>query len=138
MKRIDISTDDQKRLKSTDVRIVYLFGSYAERTEHNLSDIDIGIVFNDIKIVENNTNSVYQNLYDLFTEYFKNKRLDIVFLQRADLELCFDVIRHGQVIYEDSVENRLNFEESVFQKYLDFKPILNQFDRAVLERSAND
>ena len=84
--------------------------------------------------MENNANSLYLTLYDIFTDVFTEKSIDIVFLQRVGIELCFDVIRHGKVIYESSIEERLNFEENIFRKYIDFKPLLNQFDKAVLGR----
>ncbi|MBN2105741.1 nucleotidyltransferase domain-containing protein [bacterium] len=132
-----MTNKNKKRLKNLGVRIVYLFGSYAEGTDHTISDVDIGVVFRDIDQINNNINSVYLELYDILTEQYKDRRVDIVFLQRAGIELCFDVIRHGRILYQNSAEDRLNYEESVFRRYIDFKPLLNQFDHAVLERIEN-
>jgi hypothetical protein len=50
------------------------------------------------------------------------------------LELQFDVIRHGKVLFESSPDTRMDFEEHVAALYRDFKPLLKQFNSAVLER----
>ena len=62
------------------------------------------------------------------------RTIDIVFLDRAPLELCFDVIQHGIVLYESSQTIRTEFEERVAALYRDFQPILKQFNEAVLEK----
>src|SRR3989344_4990019 len=93
-------------LKRLGVEVVYLFGSQAEGVAGKASDIDIS----------------------------NFRTMDIVFLQRASLELQFDVIRHGKVLFESSSDVRMNFEERVATLYRDFKPILKQFNNAILER----
>ncbi len=50
------------KIKKLNVSIVYLFGSYAEKKNHSLSDIDIGIVFND----KLNTSQDMSNIYRCF------------------------------------------------------------------------
>jgi hypothetical protein len=82
--------------------------------------------------------ALYTKLYDLFTDVFDMsdfKTIDIVLLDRAPLELQFDVISHGKVLYEVSSEFRLAYEDRVEMLYCDFKPKLDMFNRAVLERA---
>jgi len=101
-----------------------------------LSDIDIGVVFEGGQSPKD-SREIYNKLYDLFTDVFdmrEYKVMDIVFLDRASLELRFDVISHGKVLYESSTEVREDFEHRTAMLYMDFKPILNNFDRAVLDR----
>ncbi len=122
------------RLKKIHVSLVYLFGSYAENKSGPLSDVDIGIVFFSDFLLPRDCRKIYNELYDVFTDVFSGENIDIVFLQKAGLELCFDVITHGRILYEYSRDERLNFEEKITLLYADFKPILNEFNRAVLER----
>ena len=122
------------RLKKVHVSLVYLFGSYAESRSGPLSDVDIGIVFYSDFLLPKDCRRIYNELYDVFTDVFPGKSVDIVFLQKAGLELCFDVITHGSILYEYSRDERFNFEEKITLLYADFKPILNEFNKAVLER----
>lgn len=75
----------------------------------------------------------------LFGSYAENKSsplsdLDIIFLQNATLELRFDVVRHGINIYRVSEIVKSDFEDMVSMLYMDFKPILNEFDAGILKR----
>lgn len=123
-----------EKLRTLKVGLVYLFGSYAEGVAGKLSDIDIGIVFTDQTVVYGNTMEIYNSLYDIFCGIFGTGNLDIVFLERASLELNFDVISRGKVLFEKSPDFRVNFEHKIAMFYADFKPILNTFDRAVISR----
>ncbi|OGG10788.1 hypothetical protein A3J20_02500 [Candidatus Gottesmanbacteria bacterium RIFCSPLOWO2_02_FULL_42_29] len=122
------------RVKKAGVSLVYLFGSQVEKKQSAFSDIDIGVVFDNTEILKESLNSVYNGLYDIFTDLYPGKQVDIVFLQKAPLELRFDVIRHGKTIYTSSIDDQLNFEEKTILSYADFKPILEKFNRAVLNR----
>lgn len=133
-KNIRLPADELKKLK---VGLVYLFGSHAEGVAGPASDYDIGIVFTDSTIVRGNTIEIYNALYNTFSDIFdlsNFKAIDIVFLERAPLELRFDVISHGVVLFEISPEFRADFEERVEMLYRDFKPLLDEFDRTILER----
>ena len=130
-KKIRLPVERFKKLK---VGLIYIFGSHAEGLAGKLSDIDIGIVFRDPKIATGNTLIVYNELYDIFSDVFKSEDLDIVLLERASLELEFDVISHGKVIFEISSDFRFDFEDRINMMYVDYKPTLNNFDKAVLER----
>jgi predicted nucleotidyltransferase len=113
---------------------VYLFGSYAEKKNHSLSDIDIGIVFNDKLNTSQDMSNIYNELYDIFTDVFKKENIDIVFLQRTGLELKYDVITNGEVIFEEASDKRFEYEEKIALLYADFKPVLEEFDNTILNR----
>lgn len=124
----------RQKLVDLGVGIVYLFGSHAEETAGPLSDTDIGVVFTDSTISRGNTLDVYSKLYDIFTTIFQTENLDVVFLERASLELRFDVIQHGQAIFEIGTDFRDEFEHRTVMLYADFKSTLRNFDHAVLAR----
>ncbi len=132
--KIELPADKLKKLK---VGLVYLFGSRAEGTAGPSSDYDIGVVFTDPTIVRGDTTGVYNILFDIFSgvlDLSDFRSVDIVFLERASLELRFDAIRHGVVLFEISSEFRAEFEERVSMLYRDFRPLLDEFNRAILER----
>ncbi|MBI3442247.1 MAG: nucleotidyltransferase domain-containing protein [Candidatus Sungbacteria bacterium] len=126
------------RLRQLGVAVLYLFGSHAEGLATSASDIDVGVLFsrNALPLPENKT-ELYNALYDVFTDVFDMsgfRDIDIVFLDRVPLELRFDVITHGQVLFETDPDIRLDFEERVAALYRDFMPLLNEFNRGVLQR----
>lgn len=126
------------RLRQLGVAVLYLFGSHAEGLATPVSDIDVGVLFapDALPLPENKT-ELYNALYDVFTDVFDMsgfRDIDIIFLDQARLELQFDVITHGRVLFETDYDIRLDFEERVAALYRDFKPLLNEFNRGVLQR----
>ena len=123
----------EKELNRLNVGIVYIFGSTAQGIAKRGSDIDIGIVFTDSG-VNCRSFKVYEELYKLFSNVYRNKETDIVFLQDAHISLQLDAVKHGRVAYQISPEFRANYEEKIILQYCDFEPILRDFDKAILER----
>lgn len=121
-------------LKELGVGIIYIFGSSADGFADEFSDIDIGIVFSDPKIAEGNTLGVYNVLYDIFSDVFAGKEIDIVLLERTSLEFKFNVIKNGVVLFESSVKFREDFEHNITMLYADFRPTLENFNRVLLSR----
>jgi predicted nucleotidyltransferase len=134
MINLEIAHQTGDRLKSVGVELVYLFGSVAEGCAHPLSDLDFGIVFRDPGKVNADSFAVYNELYDILTDAFPDTTIDIVFLQVAGLEVCSDAIRHGRLLFASSEDARYEFEERVMILYADFKPLLDDFNDAVLQR----
>ena len=128
---LTLSNIVKKRLNRLSVQLIYLFGSHAEGASHPMSDVDIGVVL-DYRVVDEDSSARYNELFDIFTDIFPNESIDIVFLQRAGLELCFDVICHGKVLFESNPDIRDAFEHRTQMLYMDFKPILKEYDEQML------
>jgi hypothetical protein len=62
--------------------------------------------------------------------------LDIVFLDKASLALQYDAIKDGKIIFEEDPKSTADYENRVINQYLDFKPVLDMFDRATMKRYA--
>lgn len=122
-----------KKLKEFKVGIVYLYGSVVQGYVSKLSDIDIGVVFTDPKVLENSL-EIYSQLCNIFDEAIKPKKeIDLVFLQQTSLVLQFNVINEGKVIYEASREFRADYEERVLNGYLDFGGVIDYFNKVAME-----
>lgn len=127
----------KQELQRLGVDVVYLFGSQAEGVAGEASDIDVGILLKTLILQSESITPVYNALFTILSDSFDMsnfRTIDIVFLERAPLELCFDVIQHGVVLYESSPTIRMDFEERVAALYRDFQPLLRQFNEAVLEK----
>jgi predicted nucleotidyltransferase len=120
-------------LKKIGVSVVYLFGSRATGKESHTSDVDIGVVLR--KPIED-TRSSYKILHDLFSAIYPSSRLDIVYLQKASLPLQYFAIKDGKIIFEEDPKSTADYENRVINQYLDFRPVLELFDRVTMKRYA--
>lgn len=118
-----------------EISIVYLFGSRAMGRGLRSSDIDIGVVLKDSPSGKD-TRALYQNLYDIFSGVYPTSKLDIVFLQVASLSLQYFAIKEGKVLFEEDPTFTADYENFVINQYLDFRPVLDFFDRVTMERYA--
>jgi predicted nucleotidyltransferase len=125
----------KEELGKLGILIVYLFGSKATGRGSRLSDVDIGVVCKD-SMQDMDTRPLYNRLYEFFSDLYPHSRLDIVFLQTATLALQFFAIRDGKVIFEGDPRFTVDYENRVIQQYLDFRPVLDFFDRIAAERYA--
>jgi predicted nucleotidyltransferase len=123
------------KFKKLGVFIVYLFGSRATGREMRSSDIDIGIVLKDPPM-EEDTRALYNDLYKILIEMYPSSKLDIVFLQIASLSLQYFAIKEGRVLFEEDPIFRADYENLVINQYLDFRPVLDFFDRVIMEKYA--
>lgn len=126
-------------MKNLGILAVYLFGSEAEKTNAVNSDIDIGILLKNKKQLEDTRplyNAVYSELARVFKPTFL-RELDIVFLRNAPLTLQYEAITKGKVIYEEDPVQRADYEEMVVNQYMDFKPVLEYFDKIASSRYAS-
>jgi predicted nucleotidyltransferase len=122
-------------LKKIGVSVVYLFGSKATGRTSRLSDVDIGIVL-EKSPCEEDTRALSQSLYEIFTEIYPASKLDIVLLQTASLALQYFAIKDGKIIFEEDPRFTADYENRVINQYLDFRPVLDMFDRVAMKRYA--
>ena len=121
-----------EKLRELSVSIVYLFGSRAVGTSTSISDRDIGVVLKEP--VVKNTRVLYDDLYDLFAGQYPTEKLDIVFMQSAPVPLQYHALTEGKILFESDPRTTADYEEYVRTRYLDFKPVLDYFDRISSER----
>jgi uncharacterized protein len=120
----------QKLKQYPNILAVYLFGSYIRGNKGKLSDIDIGIIFENPTFLNNAKKSLktYEELFDIFTLFLKNTdKLDLVFLQQTPLSLQKEVITEGLLVYANSVKEVLDFKEKVLIKFSDLNPLYKKF-----------
>ena len=90
----------QNKLKGLQISVVYLFGSVAIGRRTRSSDIDIGVVFKELRPGED-TRALYNTLYGIFSELYRASKIDIVFLQKAPVSLQYFVLKEGKILFEE-------------------------------------
>lgn len=123
-------------LKNTDVQAIYLFGSRALGVTTPLSDYDYAVLTRDSS--HQKGDGLYHILYDIFSEIsprtLKNDIIDIVYLKNIGLEMRYHVVRYGKILYDHDELARLDYEVKTALLYCDYRPILDEFDKQILER----
>lgn len=119
----------KEKLKGLGVSIVYLFGlkSRGKGSGSPMSDVDIGVVFR-ASLPAEDTRSIYQSLFEIFSELYPSSKVDIVLLQSAPLTLQYSAIKEGKILFQEDPTFAADYVNRVVNGYLDFRPVLDYFD----------
>lgn len=116
-----------------DVVAVYLFGSRASGTAGPLSDIDIAVLLR--KGLGNGIYSEKEMDYlGKSNEILRTDEVSFVLLNKAPLTIQYGVISEAKVLFSRDEDARLSFEERVIDEYMDFRPVLDDYDREFLRQ----
>jgi predicted nucleotidyltransferase len=114
----------------------YVFGSTALGVTNKESDIDIAVYLN-TKQVEDTFKKRLQ-LIEKFQSYLQ-KSCDVVVLNELNsIFFKFVIIKEGKLVFERDHGQRVDFELNTMQEYYDFKPFLDAYNQAYIERSLQD
>lgn len=99
---------------------VYLFGSRVRQDHSDSSDIDIAVYID---------NDVDQEYFDIKSELYlqlsrtlKTNCIDIVVMNQCrNLMLLNNIISHGDLIYEKDQSARIEYEQNIMHRAIDFK-----------------
>jgi len=82
--------------KHRNIILAYLFGSQVQGDIGPSSDIDIALLLDDA----DETGMIRSNLRASLTAAIDQERVDVVFLNRAPVELAYAIVVAGKLIYE--------------------------------------
>jgi len=118
--------------KYPDIQAVYLFGSTAQGSMHQESDLDLAILPDSEKL----RGEKLTILADLAREGFCN--VDLVFMKENDIVLQYEAIRQNIVVYESANFDRGATYSVIVRKYLDFYHYLKIQREAYKKRILHD
>jgi len=114
------------------VGLAYLFGSQATGQAGAQSDYDVAVLFDGNVSTDDRYVLTHQLTELLDTD------VDLVDLARAPIELVYNVIATGQILYEKDRTTRMEFEARTLSMYFDQLPVLRAERRALLEETRDD
>lgn len=103
-------------ISNYDIKLVYIFGSYAKGSNNKNSDLDIAVLLNK----EYNPTIKVALLGDL-NSIFKRDDIDLVILNSSNSVLSHQVIKYGKIAYEESEDIKVEFEVRVLREYMDME-----------------
>jgi hypothetical protein len=117
------------------IQFAYLFGSQAKNKARFGSDLDIAIFF------EHEPQLLEIGMLVNQMEEASNCNVDLISLNDLDEKnpkLAFAVVAEGLLLFCNNERLLTEFKKSVFIKYLDFKPIIDLFEKKLHERISNN
>ncbi len=115
------------------VACAYLFGSRVAGNAGPLSDYDVALLFQP-SVTPQQRVEIASNLI-AHLQRINGPLIDVTVLNEAPAEICHAVIRDGRAIFVADEKQRIAFEERAMREYLDFRWVLDQYDRALLQRA---
>jgi predicted nucleotidyltransferase len=114
-----------------DVVAAYLFGSFARGDARADSDVDVAVL---LAAGEPADTAGYDALFALQDDLEERlrRRVDLVAMNGAPLDLLHRVLRDGVRLVDNDPERRAEFELQVRTQYLDFLPLLLRYRQRVL------
>ena len=136
MEEVKFSKKQLRTFEELGVRLIYLFGSQIDGTQNKLSDIDVGVVFDNLSDDEiKDKEERYTQLFDIFTDIFRRfRKVDLVFLQETSLMLQSNVVFNGKVIYKSDDVVEFDYKELVMKYHADTQYFRQQRQERILER----
>jgi uncharacterized protein len=113
------------------VAVAYLFGSRAEGTAGPASDHDVAVLFSQPEPALDATARLASDLSAVV-----GTDVDVVDLDRAELELRGRVAERGQLLYSADEPRRVRFEVDARLRWIEFRPVVQETTRAYLRRVA--
>lgn len=119
-----------------DISIAFLFGSVARGTSGPLSDLDIAVLLNNQPDKETCLETHLAIMGDIY-KLTGIEEVDIVVLNEAPVALSYRVIRDGIILFCANRDTYILYRLKVVNEYLDFKPILERHESAIMKKARN-
>ncbi|MEG3225543.1 MAG: hypothetical protein BME94_08585 [Methanobacteriales archaeon Met13] len=121
-----------RQLKDQDeIAFAYIYGSVARGEEREDSDIDIAAYLTHHPTLEDPLLE-----FNLALELEKDikRKVDLRILNIAPVTFIHQVFKHGKLLFSRDENLRIKFESQKMDEYLDFLPLLEEYDKKRLER----
>lgn len=104
--------------KKSYIKVAYLFGSQAEEKASPLSDVDIGVLI-DEKMGKEQRLELKLELISELSKLLKTDKIDLIIMNNASINLNYEIIKCGKILFEKDAASRILFESMILSKYLD-------------------
>jgi predicted nucleotidyltransferase len=102
-----------------DIAFAYLFGSVAKGRSGPLSDVDIAVYFHPAGDSHSRFKRRQQLMSILGRTLRRNNEVDVVPLQDAPLDLAFEILAHGKLIFSKADVPKADFIFETLRRYHD-------------------
>jgi len=118
--------------KHKEILVAYLYGSTVKGYKGKESDIDVGLLLK--KDFEAEALYPARIAGKIKEKCGLDQEVDVRILNKRPYRFLHQVIREGEVILSTDERERVKFETSIIDRYIDFKPFYEQYDEKRRER----
>ena len=115
-----------------EVNTVYIFGSFLEKEDFN--DIDVALLLSESLDSYKSLKFSLKVAGELERQIKPRFEFDVKILNNSPIELQFEVIKKGRVIFSRDESSRIDYESEVISTYLDMKYMYDLIDKEFLAR----
>lgn len=118
--------------KHKEILVAYLYGSTVKGYEDKESDIDVGLLLKE----DFEADALYPaHIAGKIKEKCGlDHEVDVRILNKRSHRFLHQVIKEGEIIISTNERERVRFETSAIDRYIDFKPFYKQYDEKRRER----
>jgi len=118
--------------KHEEILVAYLYGSMVKGYEGKESDMDVGLLLKE----DFEADALYpaHMAGEIKEKCGLDHEVDVRILNKGTYRFLHQVIREGEIIISTNERERVRFETSVIDRYIDFKPFYEQYDEKRRER----
>lgn len=118
------------KLKSN-VIAVYLFGSFADNTYNENSDIDLAVLYDE----KNDLGEHVSDSVDI-EKIFDNTKVDYINLEEVSLFFRFHILKNGKIVYAKDEDKLYNYIYKTQKAYIEMKYSRDKYEAYVLNHSS--
>jgi len=119
--------EDYFRSNPEGIAAAYLFGSVAQGSARDASDVDVAVLLE--RAPAATLDGLRSDLADGLQELL-GRRVDLVILNRAPADLAHRVLRDGILVCDADPSARIAFEVRARNEFFDLEPYLREYRRA--------
>ena len=117
-----------------EVRLAYQFGSRVSGQTGPMSDYDFGVYLrNDQKLQDIQTRISHE-----LCKLLNSADIDLIVMNSAQTELNYAIVSSGELIYQETLAEKVNFEARILSLYGDYLPVLRMQRRELLEGNRHE
>jgi len=137
---VTLDLDEHKQALETyfaslgDVVLAYLFGSHARGQAGPLSDVDVAVLLASQPDGDHCFDRRLEIMGGLM-DILRVNDVDVAILNQTPLALRYRVVRDGVLLFCRDHQAMIEFRVRTVSEYLDFKPVIEQHERAILQRA---
>jgi len=113
--------------------VAYVFGSFKRGEIRPLSDIDLAVLL-DRNLSKTERLEIQIELFDDLIEFLGTDEIDLIILNDVPLSMQYGVLKDKKILYYSDKEKLVDFETEVVKKYLEIKPLRDEFNREFIKR----
>jgi len=117
---------------SQQISAVLLFGSLARERETPLSDVDLAVLYSK-HLREDELGKVHSHVHDIIADLLSTDDIDLINLNIAPLTMQYGAIKQAKILVLNNKAEYIDFWDKTVKYYLDFKPLLDECNQALLE-----